>query len=764
MNKLQPKQPEGYHAQRLYVTDAVQDDDADTIDIRALLLTVWHGKWIILVCTLIGATLGFFASTQTTPIYRATATVMFDPDRTNIGNLQQITPDRQARGSLQDQMQVLRSTVLIERVIDQLNLDRNPEFNPYLRVPEPKLLDRFGEWVTLPPEIMEIAENMGLVSPPPPDRDPVELGRRERLAVIRNVNARIILTQVDLSRVIDISFRSTNPVTAERVANAFAQQYIEDQVASKIDRARSATDWLTNRVDELRVKVQAAEKAVEQLEFEMSLQVGQSSEITRSQLSALNGALSQARVEGSRAEAVYSRLTQALEEGSDLGAISQFRASPLIQGYRREEVELLNQRAELEFTFAVDNRAMQLIDQRLERVRERIQDEVAVIVEAAELDLRAAEAQQKALREELSVLEGVLAEQSAQQLELRQLNREAEASRVIYENFLGRLEEANVQLDLLEADAHILSPAERPLSPERVSERRTQLIATVIGAIVGVGFVFLLDRLNNCFRSSGELEEMTRETVLGVLPTAGRRMRRARIIQYVRERPKSSLVESVRNLRTSILFSNIDDPPKVVMFTSSLPREGKSTTSMLVALTSQQMGKSAIILDCDLRLPQLAGLIGAEAHQYGLMSVLEGEATIDEAVYKDAETGLHILTTVKEEQSSGVNAADILSSRKFAQLIEDLSERYDLVILDTPPTLVVSDARIISKQADAVVYLVHWNETPRGAVLEGLKELRSVGAPIAGVAMTQVNTGKAAKYAYSGYYSYKEKYTSYYTN
>ncbi|MDU8945521.1 CpsD/CapB family tyrosine-protein kinase [Ovoidimarina sediminis] len=146
------------------------------------------------------------------------------------------------------------------------------------------------------------------------------------------------------------------------------------------------------------------------------------------------------------------------------------------------------------------------------------------------------------------------------------------------------------------------------------------------------------------------------------------------------------------------------------------------------------------------------------------MSVLEGEAMIDEAVYKDAETSLHILTTVKKEHCNAANAADILSSRKLAELIKDLSERYDLVILDTPPTHVVADARIISKQADAVVYLVHWNETPQGAVLEGLKELRSVGAPIAGVAMTQVNTGKAAKYASNGYYSYKEKYTSYYTN
>ena len=250
--------------------------------------------------------------------------------------------------------------------------------------------------------------------------------------------------------------------------------------------------------------------------------------------------------------------------------------------------------------------------------------------------------------------------------------------------------------------------------------------------------------------------------MLGVLPSIGSRVSRREVIAHLREKPGSSLAESVRNLRTSILFSNIDRPPKTVMFTSSVPREGKSTSSMLVALTSRQMGKSAIIVDCDLRLPSLARILNAADGKPGLMSLLEGQVDVDEAIFRDPDTGLHVLMTRGGGGHGNLNAADVLSSRKFEDLIRSLSEKYDLVILDTPPTLVVADARIVSKLADTIVYAVHWDKTPRDAVFEGLKELRSVNAPIAGVVMTHVNEGRASRYSYDGYSYYKGKYRDYY--
>ena len=752
-----------YPSRRFNIADVAQDEDDDAIDLRALFFTMWRGKWIILICMLFGAFLGYVASSQYKPVYRASAKVMFGLEDANVTNLQQVISDQQYDiTELEDQMQVLRSTVLLERVISKLVLDEDPEFNPFLREVAPTLFERVTASFTLPPEVTDMARNMGLLSPPAPVRHAAEVRRVERLAILNSLSNALSLAPVGQSRVIQITVQSANPRTAERVANSIAEEYLADQLSSKVEAFRSANQWLSTRVDELRGRVQEDEEAIERARSALSEESGQSLEITRSQLNALNAAQSQSRVAISRAQALYERLSAALDQNRNLGAISEFRASPLIQNYRQQEATLLDQRAELLFTFSEDNPALQRIDERLQRVRDNIAFEANLIVQAAELEMRATILQDASLMREVRKLENKAYELSANQLELRQLAREAEASRVLYENFLGRLQETNAQQDLQEADARILSPAERPLRPEQQNVRRTQIIGTLLGVMAGVGLVFLIERLNNSFRWPGQLEEVTGERLLGVLPAIGRRMQRAEVIRYMRDKPASALVEAVRNLRTSVLFSDIDNPPRVVMFTSSVPREGKSTTSMLVAMTSQQMGKSAIIVDCDLRLPQLAALVNADNRKFGLLSLLEGESDIEETVVKDNDTGLHILTTVNREKSGMMNAADVLSSRRFEELIKKLSEVYDLVVLDTPPALVVADARIISRIVDAVVYLVRWDDTPRGAVMEGLKELRSVNAPIAGVVMTQVNEGRAARYAYHGYNYYKGQYRSYY--
>lgn len=742
---------------------AAPELDEDTIDLRALLTAIWRGKWIIVICTLIAIVFGFLAVSQMEPTYRASAKVMFDIQQSNVVNIEEVLVSQQFdANALEDQMEVLRSTNLIERVIEELRLDQSPAFNPNLRVPEPTVMDRIGKVVALPPEVRDFAMNIGLIAPPPPEPDPIEAARRERLSVINNVLSGLSLKPVGRSRVIQISYTSDNPRTSERIVNTIAEQYIVDQLEAKLEATRAATSWLSTRVEELRDKVQTSEEAVEAARAELSNETGQTLEVTQQQLEALNASLASTRAEGARLESLYNRLTDAVDNGRDLGAISEFRQSALIQRYRQQEDELLAQKVVLEGTVREGHPALVRLQQQLSEVQSNIKEEAGRIVSAADIDLRAAQAQEASLVEEVRRLEQKALEQSREEVRLRQLDREAEASRVLYENFLGRLQETSEQEDLQQADARVLSPAEQPLYPEGQAKRRTLMLATILGGLVGVGLVILLDRLNNTFRSPSQLEDLSGENVLGVLPAIGSRMKRSDIIAHFRDKPASSLAESVRNLRTSILFSNIDEPPKVVMFTSSVPREGKSTSSMLVAMTSRQMGKSAIIVDCDLRLPALARLLNADDGQPGLISVLEGATDLDEAIFKDPDTGLHVLMTRSGERSKNINAADILSSKKFEELIDQLSAKYDLVILDTPPTLVVTDARIISKLADAVVYAVRWDSTPRGAVLEGLKELKSIDAPMAGVMMTLINEEKASRYSYEGYSYYKGRYKDYY--
>lgn len=359
-------------------------------------------------------------------------------------------------------------------------------------------------------------------------------------------------------------------------------------------------------------------------------------------------------------------------------------------------------------------------------------------------------------------LERKALEQSKQAVAIRQLEREAQASRALYENFLARQKETSAQEDLQTPDARVLTPAEIPLIPLTTTVRRTQAMGLIAGALVGLGLILLLEKLNNSFRSSNQLEDLVGLPVLGSVPAIGRRLSRTMVVRRFLDKPKSSLAEAIRSLRTSILFSNVDNPPKVVLFTSALPREGKSTTALLMAMTSQQMGRSSIIVDCDLRLPALARVLETDDDKPGLLSLIEGSASLEDAITTDPETGTRVLMTKPSEPRSSVNAADLLSSKRFENLIKELSETYDRVILDAPPTLVVADARILSAYANAVVFVVRWDHTPHGAVLDGVKDLRSVNAPIAGTVLTLVNEKRAARYAYESYGYYRGRYSDYY--
>jgi capsular exopolysaccharide synthesis family protein len=202
------------------------------------------------------------------------------------------------------------------------------------------------------------------------------------------------------------------------------------------------------------------------------------------------------------------------------------------------------------------------------------------------------------------------------------------------------------------------------------------------------------------------------------------------------------------------------------MFTSTVPSEGKSTTSLLLALTSAQMGRSAVIVDCDLRRPTLGRFFGERlAETAGIRGVLDGSLDLDDAIFHDSVTGLHILSS-RLESGTVINAADVLSSEKFGELLEELKQRFDLVILDAPPTLSVTDARIISQRVDTTLYCVRWDDTPRETVLDGLREFSLVKPNIAGIVATMVDVDKASRYGYSGYGvgSYRYYSDPYYTN
>lgn len=746
-----------YNEQLAQLQDS--EDDGGELDIRTILAPLWRGKWIVAISVLFALIIGLLTTSQQTPLYVASGKVMFDIQRANIQAGEAVLNSGFAeRGALQNQVEVLRSTSLIKRVIAELNLDQNVEVNPSLRPP----VERWSDKITLPPEINDLMVAVGLKRLPGPPPNPDDVAQNIERAVIANVLRGLRLRPVEGSQVIEITYVSRNPTLSAAIVNAVAEQYIVDQLEGKLETFRSATTWLTDRVAELQTRVEASEAAILASRARLTEQAGSSLEAIRGQLVALNTARGQAQSVVSQLDAQYTRLRDTLSAGAEVSALSEVRGSAVIAELRTREAGLVTRDDELSATLRPNHPTRARVATELAEVRAEIRAEVERILEGLRVDLEAARELENRLGEETRALEEQELRLSTDSVEIQNLEREAQASRILYENLLSRLQETNAQEDLQTADARVLTPAEPPLYPIDTAKNRTLAIALVVGLGLGVGLVFLLERLNNTFRSPLQLEKLLGQPVLATIPTVGARMKRNEVIGVLRKKPNSALAESIRNLRTSILFSNVDEPPKVVMFTSSVPREGKSTTSMLMALTSQQMGKSAIIVDCDLRLPALAKLLKVDDGKPGLLSVINDSATVQDAIHVEPETGLHVLMTRPSERTAKISAADVLASVRFRHLIEELSGTYDLVVLDAPPTLVVADARILSALADSVIFAVRWDSTPRAAVKEGLHELNSVNARVTGVVMTLVNEDRASKYAYDGYQHYKGKYRDYY--
>ncbi|MGM0583319.1 MAG: GumC family protein [Pseudomonadota bacterium] len=770
MNIFQPQDPRGQGGERTErrrppVAERPEANDEDELDLRGLLLTLWRGKWIIAVCMILAVAAGWLVASQMRPTYTATASVLFTSGDSRVIDLGEgvTAQDIGRRDSLQNEIETLNSTLIARRVVNDLSLDRDPEFNPELKR-EPTLGESVRGWIGgAVSSGRDLLADIGAVSPPPPPEpaDPEVARDRLNRKIIANVEAAVSLRPVPDSRVIRISATTDDANTAARIVNSLVDAYITEDLEARVASTREAAEWLSKRVEELRARVQEAEAAVEEMRNRIARETGQGTDVTRQQLQELNAALSRARTERSAAEAKVRSIREELENGGDLMEIPAVQASEEIQTLKRREERLLDQMDGLSEGVPADHPARRELDAWLSELRAEIQEEAQRI--AAEFENRAdsARADEAALLEEVRMLEATSREQSQSDVRLRQLEREAQAARLLYENFLGRLNETSEQAKLEESNARVLSPAEPPLSADAASGRRILALSGIAGALAGVGLVFLLERLNNTFRGAPQVEQMTGLRVIGSLPAIGRRIRRQKVVRRLQEKPNSALAEAVRNLRTSVFLANIDEPPRTVMITSSIPREGKSTTSMLLALTSQQMGKSAIIVDCDLRMPSLTALFEKREGEAGLVSLLEGQTTLEDSVLVEESTGLHALMA-RSADAKLANAADILSSQRFRDLITELQASYDLVILDTPPALVVTDARIISSLADAVIYAVKWDSTPRGAVLEGLKELRSVGAPLTGIALTMVDEAKAAQYAYEGYGYYRGRYRGYY--
>ena len=703
-------------------------------DLRRLMLVVWRAKWLMALFAMIGVSVAYAQLLRTTPLYTAESRVMWEINQANVVD---IDPVASAMGrdffSLNSQIEVIESGRLLGRVVTDLELAKDPVFNARLRPPE-----GWTRWLSLSNILAEARTYVfgaKTKTMPAMEETPEALQRRMVSALRGAVQAEWL----DGTYVLIIRMTTIDSQRSAELANEMARFYMLDQLETKFEATRQATNWLTERVADLSVTLEAAEQSVEDFSSRMSLVSEEALAASARQLKDLR---QRAEALGDEQSETASKLEafDAARAESGFAAVAALMREPRLASLA-DEIGRLDKPAQ--------NAQRETMIARFDAEFERARTRTAFALERLK-------GQEGTVRKTIVELERKQDVQGKALVQLRQLQREAEASRLIYEFFLSRLKETSVQEGIQRPDARVLTEADAGWysSPNRQVKLMT---GGGGGVLLALMLVFLFERLNASFRSTEELERRTGQAVIGTIPMAPI-TRRGSFLQYLIDKPTSSVAEAIRNLRTSILLANVDNPPQVIMLTSALPGEGKTTCCIGLAQISKALGKRVLLVECDLRRRTFRNYFDLPERD-GLLSVLSGAKSFEDIVYHDANSGLHILPG----EESSVNAADIFASHRFTDFITEMRKEFDFIFIDTPPVLAVPDARVIAKNSDAVIFCVRWNKTAREAVVEGLRFFAQIHIKVAGLVLSQVNVSKMARYGYSSYGYYKEA-VKYYHN
>ncbi len=707
-------------------------------------------KWMMIGCFATIFSVVAIASLKTTPVYEASGTIAVNkPDTTlNFQNSTTLSLDYFDPTELDTEVKILQSDLLAMQVIRELNLDRRPEIANQAP-PSPSA--------------------PGDLAPDPLQTDPALAS-----SMIGGFKGNLRVNLSPNTRIIEVHYRSADPQMAANVVNTLMQTYVENNFKARFESTMQASDWLSKQLVDLQMKVETSqEKLVRYQKEHEILGADEKQNITMEKLDELNKELTAAESERMDKEATYR-----LVESGDPEAIANSVAAaedsgagqtgtPLLGTLRTKEADLKIQAAELNTQFGPSYPKLSILNNQLKEVDSQIQGEMKKIVSKVRGQYSAALQRESMLREALDKQKQEANKLNESAIEYTLLKRDVDTNRELYEGLLQKLKEAGVAAGLKSNNFRIVDGARPPTAPIEPNIPRNLLFAAVLGLVSGVGLAFLLEGLDNTVRTTEQAQLISGVASLGMIPLGSKSSREGpnpkrlviasskEAVELVTQvRPQSQMAESYRALRTSLLLSNIGAPPKVIMVTSALPQEGKTTTSINTAVVLAQKGVRVLLIDADLRRPSIHKTLGMGPHS-GLSNVLTGSTTVEQAI-----TSSPILPNlfVLPSGTPPPNPAELLASANMRDLLNQLREQYDHVVIDTPPSLSVTDAVVLSPRADAVVLVIRSAQTTKQALRRSRDVLMQVNAKVVGVLLNAVDLSSPDYY----YYEYQGKYARYY--
>ncbi|MFZ1640251.1 MAG: polysaccharide biosynthesis tyrosine autokinase [Candidatus Contendobacter sp.] len=712
-----------------------EEPEGDELNLRELWQVVVKHRWTILIFTLIVVTAVVTATYLMTPIYRASLTLQIDREDIKIMKMGEVEPVEGGWGSqdyYQTQYELLKSRSLALRVINQLGLADLPP-------PPPSPLAQFKQWLT------DWLPKTDDAKPEPPS----ENARIE--GIISGFLGDLTVEPVRNSRLVKLHYNSPNPRQAAAILNAVAKSYINLNLERRFDASSYARNFLQERLQQVKVKLEDSERQLVDFARQQGIiSVDDKQSIVTQSLSATNVALSEAEKKRITAEAAYRQMNATRGQGA-----SQILDSKTIQTLKETKAKLEAQYQDNLSIYKPAYPTMVQLRNQIGQLDSLINQEIASIRGAVAATYESARAEETLLRASLDQIKKDVLELQNRSIQFNILRREVDTNRQLYDGLLQRFKEVGVAAGVGTNNISIVDEAKTPVWPYKPNLRLNALLALVLGLLGGVGLAFLFEHLDDTFRRPEELEKLLGLPVLGVIPmTQPARGEDRPMALAGHDDPRSAFAEAYRSVRTALQFSTASGVPRLLTVTSAMPGEGKTTTSLSLAIQFAQAGKRTLLIEADLRKPSLHRALRLD-NQVGLTNYLAGGEAQPVDIAKPTDIpNLFVIPSGPLPP----NPAELLSSARMIELLTLAAGKFDQVILDSPPLLGLADALIIGNLCEGTLLTVEMGATPRGYVQGALKRLRGARVHVLGAILTKLEARAGAYGYYRSYYYYHTDY------